>query len=102
MIYIDKSMKQVCEELEEILALEDEQSMLDEPEEDNNPLAGYYCPAYGEALEEGHMCAELDVLAQDAWKDYRSSMCLCGDAECGGVEWILRSNDPFEVLEVEL
>lgn len=71
-----------------------------EPDEDDNPFDGCCCPACGEHLEEGHVCAEIDVLAQDAWNSYKSGICPCGDAECGGLEWILRSNDPFEMLEV--
>lgn len=69
-----------------------------EPNEDNNPLAGYYCPACGEALEEGHDCSEIDVLAQAAWNSYKSGICPCGNAECGGIEWLSDGNDPFERL----
>ena len=72
------------------------------PEEDDNPLAGYYCPACGEALEEGHDCSEIDVLAQTAWNNYKSGICPCGNAECGGIEWLLDGNDPFERIVADL
>lgn len=73
-----------------------------EPDEDDNPFDGRYCPACGEHLGEGHVCAEIDVLAQAAWNDYKSGICPCGNAECGGIEWLSDGNDPFERLEVEL
>lgn len=73
-----------------------------EADEGDNPLAGYYCPACGEALEEAHVCAEIDVLAQAAWNNYKAGVCPCGDAECGGIEWLLDGDDPFEMLEVDL
>jgi hypothetical protein len=73
-----------------------------EPDEDDDPLDGRYCPACGEALEEGHTCAEIDVLAQAAWNDYKDGICPCGNAECGGLEWLLNGDDPFERLEVNL
>lgn len=74
----------------------------DEPDEDDNPLDGRYCPACGEHLEEGHVCAEIDVLAQAAWNDYKSGICPCGDAECDGIEWLLNGKESFEMLEVDL
>lgn len=61
-----------------------------------------YCPACGQAIEEGHVCDELDVLAQTAWNSYKSGICLCGDAKCGGIEWLSDGNDPFEALVVDL
>lgn len=77
-------------------------SAQDEPDEDNNPLAGHYCPACGEALEEGHMCAEIDVLAQAAWSSYKAGICPCGNAECDGIAWLLNGKESFEMLEVDL
>ena len=64
----------------------------------NDPLAGHYCPACGEALEEGHDCSEIDVLAQSVWNNYKSGICPCGDASCGGIEWLLNGNEPFDAV----
>lgn len=73
-----------------------------EPDEDDNPFDGHYCPACGEALEEGHMCAEIDVLAQAAWSSYKAGICPCGNAECDGIAWLLNGKESFEMLEVDL
>lgn len=43
----------------------------------------------------------VDEIEALAWNDYQADnavpgACPCGDANCGGIEWILNGNDPFE------
>jgi len=38
----------------------------------------------------------LGDLEEAAWNAYQAGVCPCGDVNCGGIEWMLNGDAPFE------